>query len=268
MTEQIIFKLGSRCPNDAALTAGFEFAKGAGVPVRAYFLEDETLIKASRYHFSNEVRMFGATRGLELHELRRETRSALRAMSREVQRRSQAMQIETEFEALNGDGPQRIRDASAQENVFILGENQTARQLVRDYKQLTEIGGLRGILMAGPKARNAKGPVAVVVDCMDAWQRGLPLLKGFLLNAPSLTIFCIGDFLSQGEALVDDIEDDITGPVTVQGLRRFDQSRLAWEIERTGSGLLFSMPSCPLITGEKKLEALLRSLSCPLFMAL
>lgn len=268
MTEQIIFKLGSRCPNDAALTAGFEFAKGAGVPVRAYFLEDEMLIKASRYSFSNEVRLFGATRGLELHELRRETKSALRAMSREIRRRSNDMDIETEFEALNGDGPARIRDASQQENVFVLGENQSARQLVRDFKQLTEIGGLRGVLMAGPGARQTGGPVSIVVHDMKAWKKGLPLLQSFLQMATSLRIFCIGDIIDHGEDLIASFDNDFTGPVDVLGLRQFDQSRLVWEVQRTKTGLLFAMPSCPLIEGEKKLEALLRSLSCPLFVSL
>lgn len=268
MTEQIIFKLGSRCPNDAALTAGFEFAKASGAPVRAFFLEDEMLIKASKYSFSNEVRLFGATRGLELHELRRETKSALRAMNREIRRRSNDMQIEAEFEALNGDGPRRIKDASLGKNVFVLGESQSARQLVRDFKQVSENGALRGVLMAGPQAQQIGGPVSIVVHDIEAWRQGLPLLQGFLQMATSLRIFCIGDVIDYGDELISTFDNDFIGPVDVLQLRRFDQSRLVWEVERTKTGLLFTMPSCPIMDSEKKLEALLRSLSCPLFVAL
>lgn len=268
MTEQIIFKLGCRCPNNAALTAGFEYAKGTGVPVRAYFLEDENLIKASRYSFSNEVRLFGAKRGLELHELRRETRSALRAMSREIRKRSAAMEIDAEFEALNGNGPARIRDESARENVFVLGESQSARELARDFRQLADIGGLKGVLMAGPQARHTSGPVSVLVHDRAAFERGLPLLQGYLQYASKLRIFCIGDVINDGEALIEAFDEEFTGPIDIISLRSFDQSRLVWEVERSRTGLLFAMPDCPLLAGEKKLEALLRSLTCPLFLAL
>lgn len=268
MTEQIIFKLGSRCPNEAAIAAGFEFAKGARVPVRAYFLEDEMLAKASRYSFSNEIRLFGASRGLEVHELRRETKIAMRAISREMKRRSEAAQIDTEFVALNGDGQARMQAQAERENVFVLGEAQTARQLTRDFLKLKAIGGLRGVLMAGPQARVVKGPVAILTDDYQSWKKGLPLLQGFLLTAASLSVFCLGDSIDKSDEMYADLANDFGGDVEFQGIRRFDQSRLVFEIERTKASLLFAVPNCSLIEGEKKLEAFLRSLSCPLFISL
>lgn len=268
MSEQIIFKLGCRPMNEAALTAGFEFAKGARLPVMAFFMEDEDLLRASRFSFSSQVRAGGDKCGLEVHEVRRETRITMRAMSREVLRRSEAAQIKTEFVALNGDGPARIDEVISQPNIMVLGEHKTPRQLAKDFQKFRNSGELQGVLMAGPRAGHyPKGPMVIVVDRLEAWKKGLPLLEGYLAASMDLVIYCVGDVINDRAVILDDIHDDYLGDVKLEHLKRCDQARLLWSMERVRPSLLFALPDASYIQTDKDVEALLRLLPCPVFVS-
>ena len=269
MSEQIILKLGGRPMNEAALAAGVEFAKGARIPVLAYFMEDEALFQASRFSFSNEVRVCGNKRGLELHELRRETKIAMRMVNREVLRRCEDAQIKAEFVKLNGDGTERLRAQLEQPNIMVLGEHQTARQLTKDFKTFRDHGELQGILMAGPRAkRHAKGPLVVVVHSLKAWDEGFDLLKGYLGGVSDVILYCLDDVMPHTPQIVSSLEDEFDGEIEVERLKRCDQSRILWALERVNPGLFFVLPGAPYISTEKEVEALLRLLLCPIFICL
>lgn len=269
MTKQIIFKLGSRPMNEAAIAAGFQFAKGARLPVMAYFLEDEALFRASRFSFSSEVRRCGHNRGLEVHEVRRESRIAMRDANREVKRRSEAAQINAEFITLNGNGPAEMQSVAACPNVMVLGEHQTARQLAKDFKHFRLSSELQGVFMAGPRAGHyPDGPMVIVVHSLASWKKGLSLLKGYLCSSIDIIIYCVGDVIHQSALIVEAFHEDYTGDLTFEPLKRCDQARLLWSMERVRPGLLFALPDAPYIQTDKDVEALLRLLPCPIFIAL
>jgi len=269
MSEQIILKLGGRPMNEAALVAGFEFAKGSKIPILAYFMEDEALFQASRFSFSKEVQVCGAKRGLEVHELRRESKITMRALSREVKQRSKAAQIESQFVMLNGNGPDVLQAQVEQPNVMVLGEHQSARQMAKECKKFSNQGGLQGILMAGPRAGyHLNGPLAVVVHELSAWEAGLPLLRGYLASSTDLLIYCVGDVINDQDKIRGSLDDDYAGDVMISPLRRCDQSRLIWMMERAQPGLFFALPGAPYLVTEKDIEAMIRLLPCPLFVSL
>lgn len=265
MSEKVILKLGSRPMNEAALAAGFQLAKGAGLSVQAYFLEDEALLKASHFSFSNEVQLGGQKRCLEVHELRRETKIAQRLLCREVAKRSEAAQIPSEFETLNGNGMRRLMYKVRRPNIMVLGEHMPPRLLAKDFERFRHKGKLQGVLMAGPRAKGPfDGPLAVIVHSLEAWQMGLPLLSGYLAEEKELIVFCLGEVYEHRFYLSDGYE----GEVRFERLKRCDHSRLLWMVEREKPGLLFAMPGAPYLATEKDVEALLRLLACPIFAAL
>ena len=269
MSEQIILKLGCRPMNEAVLDAGFQFAKGTRLPVRAYYMEDESLYQASRFSFSNEVRLGGETRSFEVHELARETKIAMRALNREVQRHSEAAQIEAEFVHLNGDGNRRLQYQVRRPNIMVLGEHKTARQLAKEFHKFRETGQLQGILMAGPKARRkAGGPLVVIVHDMASFHAGFSVLRGYLAAASELVVYYAGNDVGTANEIKHLLADDFDGQLYIEPLKRCDQSRVFWAVERVGPSLLFVMPDAPYIAREVDVEALLRLLSCPVFISL
>ena len=270
MREQIILKLGCRPMNEAALAAGFQFAKGTRLPVRAFYMEDEALFQASRFSFSNEIRLGGEKRGFEVHELARETKIAMRALNREVQRRSEEAQIETEFVRLNGDGNRRLAYQVSQPNIMVLGEHQTARQLSKEFQKFRETGNLQGVLMAGPRAerKQARGPLVVVVHSLAAFEAGLPTLRGYFGSFSELLVYYVGEPAVMERKLKRIVADEFDGEFHIGHMKRCDQSRLLWAVERVKPGLLFVLPEAPYIKAEAEAEALLRLLSCPIFVSL
>ncbi len=270
MSEQIILKLGCRPMNEAALAAGFQFARGTRLPVRAFYMEDESLFQASRFSFSNEVRLGGEKRCFEVHELARETRIAMRALNREVQKRSEAAQIETEFVRLNGDGNRRLAYQVARPNIMVLGEHQTARQLAKEFSKYRETGNLQGVLMAGPRAERKlnRGPMVVVVHSIEALVASLPTLKGYLGSVTELIVYYVGEGKRLESQIKRLITEDFEGELFIEHMKRCDQSRLLWAVDRLDPGLLFVLPEAPYIRAEPDVEALLRLLSCPIFVSL
>ncbi len=251
--------------NEVALAAGFQLAKGARLPVQAYFLEDEALVKASRFSFTNEVQASGHKRCLEVHELCREVKIARRLLSREVERRSEIAQIPSDFEILDGNGMRRLMYKVRSPNIMVMGEHMPARLLAKDFEKFRHKSKLQGMLMAGPRAKGPlDGPLAVIVHSLEAWQLGLPLLSGYLAEEKELVVFCLGDVYEHRFYLSDGYE----GPVRFEPLKRCDQSRLLWAVEREKPSLLFAMPGAPYLATERDVEALLRLIACPVLAAL
>lgn len=269
MSEQIILKLGCRPMNEAALDAGFQYAKGTRLPVRAFYMEDESLFQASRFSFSKEVRLGGEKRSFEVHELARETKIAMRALNREVQRRSEDAQIKAEFVRLNGDGNRRLQYQVQRRNIMVLGEHKTARQLAHEFQRYREIGNLLGVLMAGPRAdRQGDGPLVIVVHSVAAFEAAMPVLQGYLTAASEVVVYYKGEGLTLEKTLRRMIREEYEGELYLEPLKRCDQSRVFWAVERVNPGLLFILPDAPYITDECDVEALLRLLSCPVFISL
>ncbi len=269
MAEQIILKLGGRCPNKAALSVGFQVAKGASLPVRALYLENEELLKASRFSFSKEVGFCGSRRGFELHELKKENKIAMRALEREVRRRSEAARIEADFLTLTENVGAQFHEYCQSENIIVMGEHQSARQLTRDYIHLKESGCRGGILMAGPRAQVGSGPLVILVHSYEAWQEGLGMLRDYLQTLEqTVVLLCIGDVIDREDDLRADIEEDFFGDLIVYGMKRLDQSRLLWEIGHFKTGLLYLLKGCPLTAEKDGFEVLLNLFRCPLLVSL
>lgn len=269
MAEQIILKLGGRCPNKAALSVGFQVAKGAGLPLRALYLEDENLFKASRFSFSREVGMSGSLRSFELHELKRENKIAIRSLEREVRRRSQAARISADFLTLSDNVSEQFRSYCGAENIIVMGEHLSARQLTRDFISLREGGCSGGVLMAGPRALVSEGPLVLIVHSMDAWQNGLEMVRDYLQTLEQTVILmCVGEVIEHADQLRADLDEDYFGDLIIHGIKRLDQARLLWEVGHVKTSLLYLLPGCPLIKGKESLEVLLNLFRCPLLVAL
>lgn len=269
MAEQIILKLGGRCPNKAALSVGFQVAKGANLPIRALYLENEQLITASRFSFSKEVGFCGARRGFELHELKKENKIAMRALEREVRRRSQAARIEADFLTLSENVGDQFRSYCGSDNIIVMGEHLSARQLTRDYMHLKESKCKGGVLMAGPRATAVDGPLVLLVHSYEAWQSGLDMLRSYLQTfEQTVVLLCIGDVIDREDELRSDLEADFFGDLMVYGMKRMDQSRLLWEIGHLKTGLLYFLPGCPLTAEKDGFEVLLNLFRCPLLVSL
>ncbi len=269
MAEQIILKLGGRCPNKAALSVGFQMAKGASLPIRALYLENEQLLKASRFSFSKEVGLCGSRRGVELHELKKENKIAMRALEREVRRRSAAARIEADFLTITENVSAQFHSYCDRDNIIVMGEHLSARQLTRDYMHLKESNCSGGVLMAGPRASAGSGPLVLLVHSYDAWKDGLDMLRDYLQTfEQTVVLLCIGDVLEREEELRNDLEADFFGDLVVYGMKRMDQSRLLWEIGHLKTGLLYLLPGCPLAAEKDGFEVLLNLFRCPLLVAL
>lgn len=269
MAEQIILKLGGRCPNKAALSVGFQMAKGASLPVRALYLENEQLLKASRFSFSKEVGLCGSRRGFEVHELKKENKIAMRALQREVRRRSEAARIEADFLTLSENVNAQFHSYCDQDNIIVMGEHLSARQMTRDFMQLKDRKCRGGVLMAGPRAKAQTGPLVLLVHSYDAWKDGLDMLRDYLQTfEQKVVLLCIGDVIDREEELRADIEADFFGDLVVYGMKRMDQSRLLWEIGHLKTGLLYLLPGCPLAAEKDGFEVLLNLFRCPLLVSL
>lgn len=269
MAEQIILKLGGRCPNKAALSVGFQVAKGAGLPVRAVYLEDENLYKASRFSFSREVSFSGAQRGFELHELKKENKIAMRALEREVERRSRAARISSEFVRISENVGANFRTFCAKDNIVVLAEYLSARQLVRDFSVLKDSDFSGGVLMAGPRALVTQGPLVLLVHSFEAWKEEVSILRDYLRSfEQSVVLICIGDVIDRADELRADLEDDFFGDLMIYGLKRLDHSRLLWEVGHLKTGLLYLLPGCALTHRKEDFEVLLNLFRCPLLVSL
>lgn len=269
MTGQIIFKFGGLFPNNIAMDAGFKLAKMTGSEVRAFYLEDYDLIRATRLPCTYEMRRTGAKRCLEIHELRRELKIANRLIKKEIMRRSEREKMQVVFEFLRDFKPQEFGSKCNGAELIVLGERRTSRLMWQEAMHVLECAPSKKVLVAGRNARISDGPVVATIGSLGEWSRLSPMFEALIGNSQSTPIiYTVGSSMAEAGALLSDIEALVDGrDIELMAALNNNQARFLHHIEHLKAGVLLLSTKGPFIREKHEIECLINLLSCPLLIS-
>lgn len=269
MTGQIIFKFGGLFPNNIAMDAGFQLAKITGSEVRAFYLEDCDLIRATRLPCTSEMRRTGTKRCLEIHELRRELKIANRLIRKEIMRRSEREKLQVDFEFLRDFEPDQFGTKCNGAELIVIGERRTSRLMWQEALHLLKCAPNKKVLVAGRGARISDGPVIAAVGSLAEWAGLMPMFKDLSNNSRSTPIiYAVGSSMAEAGALMSDIEATIDGrDVHLMVALNNDQTRFLSDIDHLKAGVLLLSVRGPFIGDKRETETLINLLSCPLLIS-
>ncbi|HWB47272.1 MAG TPA: hypothetical protein VG900_17725 [Hyphomicrobiaceae bacterium] len=267
--------LQSGLPNPVALDAAVRIARAFGSGVEALFIEDEQLIDCAAYGFLRELSFSGRRRGaVSPAGIAHDLRLAAQGAHRQVELLASAADVPLQVRVMRDEPLRALAIACAESgpwNVVAFAEpfDDRAGGLLK--QMLQEIAGTTGVVMAGPKARRAVGPIVVAVE--DVQQ-----LSGMLMVAQRLAALDSAEIVllliapdeerlawMEGEARLA-LEDREGVQIRCADLARGEAAAVAETLRRMHGGFVICQFGGLVVPEDGKLAALASVLECPLFL--
>jgi hypothetical protein len=273
---RVVLRLGaSGRLSDVALEAAVLVAQAFQAEIESLFVEDSQLLDLASLPFAREISLSGRrSRAIAAADIEREMGFVAAALQRKVMAAARASEVPARARVIRDEPVRALAIACAESgpwNVVTLAEPFTGDRTGTLGELFSVVQGTTGIVVAGPRARRAKGPVFAVIEEIEHMA---PLLR-----AAERLVAATG-----GEPrllLVDDSADRLqwlegqvrlalgNSPAVkldVANLARGDAASLADLLRRARAGFVVVRFGGRLTSGESDLEPLAAMLEGPLFV--
>lgn len=273
---RVVVKLGtSGKPSEAALAAAVRIAQAFQSEIESLFVEDRQLFELAGFPFAREISLSGRTsRALSAADLEREMRALSRALIERVEAVATKAEVPMRWRVVRDEPVAALAAACAASgpwNVVALAEPFTSRQARALRDLFDKVLDTTGVVIAGPRARHAAGPVVVAVEDVDR-------LPGLLRTAERLAqvaaspirLLLVGE-QQEAVAWMESQARLLLGPepgIAVQQVvvRPGETAVIAEALRRLAGGFVIAAFGGLVVPAEGDLAALMMALECPLFL--
>lgn len=169
---RVVLKLGvGGRPSEAALEAAVRIAQAFQSEIESLFVEDRQLFELASFPFAREISLSGrSSRAISVADMEREMRVVSRGLLKRVEEIAHKAEVPVRCRVVRDEPVAALAAACAASgpwNVVALAEPFTRRQ-TRALRDLFEkVLDTTGVVVAGPKARHATGPVVVAIEDIE-----------------------------------------------------------------------------------------------------
>jgi hypothetical protein len=165
---RVVLRLGSSAPHRIAVEAALRIARAYHSELESVFVEDQQLIDITGYADTREVSLCGReVRALSTVAMLRQFAYAAREAERQIAAMARLADIPYRGRTIRDDPVHAINRACAEAgpwNVVTLADPVGARDRVSILHLLDELSGATGVVLIGPAATRAHGPVVIVLE--------------------------------------------------------------------------------------------------------
>jgi len=273
---RVVVKLGAGGrPSEAALEAAVRIAQAFQSEIESLFVEDRQLFELASFPFAREISLSGrSSRALSVADMEREMRFVSRELQRRVEEIATRAEVPVRFRNVRDGMIEALATACAESgpwNVIAFAEPFTARQ-ARALRDLFErVLDTTGVVIAGPRARRASGPVVVVVEDLDR-------LPGMLRTAERLakvggsgiSLLLVGEpgetlaWMESQARLILAAHPGVS--LQVAGVTAGDSGAVGEALRRLAGGFVIAPFGGLIVPAEGDFGPLAAALECPLFL--
>lgn len=272
---RVVLQLRSGQPHDVALAAAFRIAQAFRSEIESLFVEDQQLLELAGFPFAREISLSGRRkRPLSREDMARELRLMAHAICRQVERRALAAEVPLRRRIVCDDPVAALATACSENgpwNVVALADplvsgDGAALRLIFD-----SVTATTGIVIVGPQAKRAEGPVVAVIEDMGRLE---PMVRSALRllreEGEEITALLIADDEYKGHWMEAQARLALG---STPGVRirlgadpRGSGAVIAEDLRRLDPGFVIAQFGGMLIPMEGDLRHLAVSLECPLFL--
>lgn len=272
---RVVLQLRSGQPHDVALEAAFRIAQAFRSEIESLFVEDQQLLELADFPFAREISLSGRRkRALSREDMARELRLMAHAICRQVERRALAAEVPLRRRIVCDDPVAALATACSENgpwNVvaladpFMPGDGEALRLIFDSVTATT------GIVIVGPQAKRAEGPVIAVIEDMGHLE---PMVRSALRllreEGEEITALLIADDEYKGHWMEAQARLALGSTPQVR-IRlgadpRGSGAVIAEDLRRLDPGFVIAQFGGMLIPMEGDLKHLAASLECPLFL--
>lgn len=272
---RVVLHVTSSRPSAIAIEAAVRIAQAFHSEIESLFVEDMQLYDMARFPFAREISLTGAkSRALSSERMEQELRLAARAVHRQVRLLAKAANVPVRARQVRDDPMLALAKACAEDgpwNVVALGDavmpghGQRLRELFEGITDTT------GLVLVGPRACRAFGPIVTVVESARHLQ---PLLKVgerlSALGASNHTLLLLAEEAPDLMLLEQQVRLAIGGNagiaiVTCEG-RALAPAAIAEVLRRLGAGFVIGHYGGLLVPAGAEIRELASAMECPLFL--
>lgn len=274
-TGRIVLQLGCQTPSNAVLEATFRMAGILGAEVDTIFVEDDELLSTAALPFTREISFSGRARqNFERDRLRRDLVLAASAMRRRLLALARQRAVHLRFDVVRMDPMKAMGEACASGPgpvVIAIAEPLLPDAVDHLEKLGAAAGGQVSIVIAGPRAKERRGPT-IVLACDTGNLAGLVQMSSRLTPEGEDQVLLI---LGDTEAELDELElrlrrelgsDLARFRLALAETTRGEPQVVAEALRRLNAGLVIGRNSGQLSSGSATLKRLIATLECPLLL--
>lgn len=169
---RVVLRLSpSAHPSDVALEAAVRVAQAFQSEIESLVVEEQQLIELASFPFAREISLSGRqVRALSAADIEHDMRMAAAAFMRRVAELARRAEVPLRARSVRGEPVQALATACADcgpWNVVALAEPFTAARTAALRQLFDAVTGTTGIVLVGPHARRATGPIIAVVEDIE-----------------------------------------------------------------------------------------------------
>ncbi len=273
---RVVLRLCPTCqPSTIAIEAAVRVAQAFQSEIESLFVEEQQLLELSRFPFAREISLTGRTsRALSLEAMENEMRDMAAALSRRVAAIARAADVPFRARRERGEAIRVLAKACAESgpwNVVALGEPLSAAQTTTIAELFDTIADTTAIVVAGPRAARAVGPVVAAVEDLEHLPAMLRAAERLASTSDGIIKLLL---VAESQAHAQWMEDQARLMIGAQGdikvaatqTARGEPQVIAEALRRLHGGFVIAMFGGLVVPREGNLKALVSALEGPLFL--
>jgi hypothetical protein len=279
---RVVLRITCERPSDIAIDAAIRVARAFESEVESLFVENAQLYQLASYSFAREISLSGRqTRRLSEESIERQLKLAALAVQRRVEALARAAEVPLSQRIVRDEPIMALARACAERgpwNVVALAEPFSPASSVELRRLFEAVAGTTGLVLVGPMARRASGPVVAVAEDLGHFE---PMLRAAERLAPiaardgkpgrnPIALVVVAEDASSRDWLESQVRlmlgdrEDVR--LVIAEASRGVADVIAEEIRRLEAGFVVSQFGGILVPADGDLRHLAVALECPLFL--